>query len=50
LSPEVADFSGSKGSPKTGMLILTERQKNKPLYGEPLEPERSATLGDNVHP
>ena len=31
------------------MFILTDRQKNKPLYGEPLEPEKSATSGDNVH-
>jgi len=50
VSPDVADFFGSKGSPLSGMFILTERQKNKSLYGEPLEPEELANSVDNVHP
>ena len=29
------------------MFILTDRQKNKPFQGEPLERKKSATLGDN---
>ena len=40
-------FLRSKGSLWSGMFILTERQKNKPFHGEPLERKKSATLGDN---
>ena len=29
------------------MFILTKRQKNEPLHGEPLKCKKSATLGDN---
>ena len=48
--PRLLIFPAPKVPHKVVCLFWQKDRKNKPLYGEPLESEKSANLGDNVRP